>query len=1225
MRLLSLRFKNLNSLLGEWSIDFTHPEYEAHGLFAITGPTGAGKSTLLDAISLALYGSTPRLGRITASQNDIMSRQTGECFAEVCFETQHGQFRVHWAQHRARKKAQGALQNPRHEIALVDCGTVLAHQTTRTIAEIERVTGLDFERFTRSVLLAQGNFAAFLQADANQRAPILEQITGTEIYSDLSVQVHERHRLELQNLRRLEQDLDQIELLSEDDEQALQNELELIHSELEQLEAQLDHYRQTQQRYTQLEQAQQRLQELQAQLGVFQQKQSQFAPQAEQLLWAEKAALLETPYYELTAKRQEATSLAQQLEQKKYELPQVQEQLQQQQQLEQDYLAKKTKQHQLWQSQRPILQKVRELDAECNRLLVEREKLQLAQQTRQHELTHQTAQVAAAQAHLTQSTLALEQCQQYLAQNQIDKTLLEQFGVLEQHQQQIFELEQAQEQKQQAVQVAATALAQLKQETAQYENKWTAQRQKFEQAKQAQQKRQQLFEQESAGQPLSYWHAQVQNIKDQCYVVQTKWELAQELQTLQQQKEQGLEQLTQLAEQAKIIQQDRAQAEAQFLSQERLCATLNQLLIAEQKVFDLEQERARLQPEQPCPLCGSTQHPYVQDGIITNLDQTQADLTQAQQQLKLHQQQLEKAKMDWVRVQENIRSCHKQHNELEQQGQQRLTQSAQRLSLSDVELLGAVQDVDRLEQIRQQQQQKLAQLQAKLTKLDQLQEELSVGQKTVDQENDQVLVLKVSLQSNEHALQLQQQNMATLHMDLTQCTERLTQQKARFLQQCRPYFKESISDSVSLSDVVESLAARKKQWQSYYEQQQGLQQEQLQRQQTLSRAQDALLQQEKALQQQKDELAQLNANYEQFKTERKQLLAEQQPDQVEAELEKHYQHLVQQHQRAELHNQKLQLALHTLTTDIANQNQHKALLLAQLEQWETAFQHSLSQQQFASELAYTEAVLSHERRTQLRLQKNNLEREVELAQSKIEEATQQITVLSTDLDLTAQAEWAEKLQRAVQHQSGLLQQKGRAQQQLTTHQTKKNHAQHQLLAIAQQKQELDKWTQLHELIGSSDGKKFRNFAQGLTFERMIQQANQQLSQMQDRYLLLHDGTEPLMLNVIDNYQAGEVRSTKNLSGGECFIISLALALGLSQMASQNVRLDSLFLDEGFGTLDEEALEVALETLVSLQQTGKLIGVISHISALKERILTQIQVLPKQGGCSTLAGPGITAQ
>ena len=176
-------------------------------------------------------------------------------------------------------------------------------------------------------------------------------------------------------------------------------------------------------------------------------------------------------------------------------------------------------------------------------------------------------------------------------------------------------------------------------------------------------------------------------------------------------------------------------------------------------------------------------------------------------------------------------------------------------------------------------------------------------------------------------------------------------------------------------------------------------------------------------------------------------------------------------------------------------------------------------------------------------------------------------------------------------------------------------------AIEAQKKECRRWENLHELIGSADGKKYRNFAQGLTFEMMVGHANRQLQKMTDRYLLVRDDAQPLELNVVDNYQAGEIRSTKNLSGGESFIVSLSLALGLSHMASKNVRVDSLFLDEGFGTLDEEALETALETLAGLHQEGKLIGVISHVLTLKERIGTQIQVTPQSGGRSQISGPG----
>ena len=165
--------------------------------------------------------------------------------------------------------------------------------------------------------------------------------------------------------------------------------------------------------------------------------------------------------------------------------------------------------------------------------------------------------------------------------------------------------------------------------------------------------------------------------------------------------------------------------------------------------------------------------------------------------------------------------------------------------------------------------------------------------------------------------------------------------------------------------------------------------------------------------------------------------------------------------------------------------------------------------------------------------------------------------------------------------------------------------------------------QLHTLIGSNDGKKFRNFAQGITFELLISNANIRLREMSDRYLLIHSSDRPLELNIIDAYQAGEVRSTKNLSGGESFIVSLALALGLSAMTSATTQIDSLFLDEGFGTLDEDALEIAIATLVGLRNQGKLVGIISHVASLKDRIPTQIEIIPGSGGINTIIGPGVS--
>lgn len=202
---------------------------------------------------------------------------------------------------------------------------------------------------------------------------------------------------------------------------------------------------------------------------------------------------------------------------------------------------------------------------------------------------------------------------------------------------------------------------------------------------------------------------------------------------------------------------------------------------------------------------------------------------------------------------------------------------------------------------------------------------------------------------------------------------------------------------------------------------------------------------------------------------------------------------------------------------------------------------------------------------------------------------------------------------------------GEIRGQLSSNQQALEQQQETITKRDKQLQITERYRRLHVLIGSSDGKKFRNFAQGLTFELVVKHANQQLRQMSDRYLLIRDNDAPLELNVIDNYQGGEIRTTKNLSGGESFVISLALALGLSKLSSNKVQVDSLFLDEGFGTLDEDSLQTALDALDSLQRDGKLIGVISHVGALKDRISLQIQVETLSGGVSKISGVGCSGK
>ncbi len=238
MKILSLRFKNLNSLQGQWKIDFQDVDFAENGLFVITGQTGAGKSTILDAICLALYQQTPRLDRLTQSKNELMTRGTGDCLAEVEFSVNGDGYRVFWGQKRARKNPTGKLQAPHCELSEIN-GAILATKSSDVLKQVIELTGLDFSRFTKSMLLAQGGFAAFLNASSKERAELLEELTGTEIYCEIGKHVFERNKQVQAELALLVKQAEGLDVLSELQLQELQEQVSALESAKQESEATL--------------------------------------------------------------------------------------------------------------------------------------------------------------------------------------------------------------------------------------------------------------------------------------------------------------------------------------------------------------------------------------------------------------------------------------------------------------------------------------------------------------------------------------------------------------------------------------------------------------------------------------------------------------------------------------------------------------------------------------------------------------------------------------------------------------------------------------------------------------------------------------------------------------------------------------------------------------------------------------------------------------------------
>ena len=283
-----------------------------------------------------------------------------------------------------------------------------------------------------------------------------------------------------------------------------------------------------------------------------------------------------------------------------------------------------------------------------------------------------------------------------------------------------------------------------------------------------------------------------------------------------------------------------------------------------------------------------------------------------------------------------------------------------------------------------------------------------------------------------------------------------------------------------------------------------------------------------------------------------------------------------------------------------------------LRETQTRFAAALSSSPFADQQAFLAALLDEETRQRLERLKQALENAVQqnnaLALRARDALARHQQQPPTDVDLTLPLEQlqARLLQLAPQLRENSARQ-GEIRQQLKQNagNQQRQQALHQEIALAGQ--QLEDWAWLNALIGSKEGDKFRKFAQGLTLDNLVWLANHQLNRLHGRYQLQRKASEALELEVVDTWQADAVRDTRTLSGGESFLVSLALALALSDLVSHKTRIDSLFLDEGFGTLDSETLDTALDALDALNASGKVIGVISHVEAMKERIPVQIKV------------------
>ncbi|RLA40697.1 MAG: exonuclease SbcC [Gammaproteobacteria bacterium] len=1223
MRILQLRFKNLNSLLGEWQIDLTDPAYGNDGIFAITGPTGAGKSTILDAICLALYGRTPRLSKITKSSNEIMSRHSGECFAEITFETPAGQFRCHWSQHRARKKAAGDLQSPKHEISDALSGQIIEAQIRKVAQRIEAITGMDFERFTLSMLLAQGSFAAFLQAAPDQRAPILEQITGSAIYSQISTRVHELRTIENNTLNTLQAQLSGMALLSTEDEAQLKTRLEQQQKNEAELNSQREQYSQSINWLSTIDSLQIELQDLDRQNQNLLTRRDAFKADEKKLDDGKRALQLAADYASLGALCQ-AQSSEQKTEQEcRAELPAKKEAL---------TLAEKKLQqskHSLSESRNvqgltlPTIRKTQALDLQAQAQQAPIDKAASALKELEQGLAHMQEQQKENSQKLTENKTHLSELVVQIAARQADETLVDQLSGLQSRFSSLRVLtsksREKTEEHDKAKAECANTLATWQKQFSELAEKKLQLQQLIDRLALQQSKRLQTLD----GQDITHWR------KSQASLVERKQlleNLGLQLNALAQ--SQGLQPdldkrsiaLTDSIADSK--QQLSLQTEKQE-SLERELELLETQVLLLNKIHSLEQAREQLEDGEPCPLCGANEHPYAEgnvpqaDSASLKLNAVKAKLNAASQQLVTHKIRIAEDNKGLEQVSQQQRDTSLQIT----QQQKLIEQTTQQLSDSGLAPATQTQLAESLPQLVKDNRDSLNNTNQLLT--------------TIEQQDQALVTLRASLETAKKSTnELEQQHLAAGHQKDTaeQTRVRLEKEQGVLNEQLEGEQQEALAalsiygittlPEDSFAAVENTLIKRREEWLATQLEKSSLDQSSTNLTLQIEHQNQQLSERSEELAKQRRDHATLLKTQEALIDDRKELFDDKDPvleesrlaDAVikaEKQVEKDNQQLHAASQAATQLNIKIKAIVESL------QNRTRQLNLA-----EEAFKQGLRKHSFVSEADFQSACLSDETREKLSREARQLSDEQSGLDARRKDRAER---LKNEREKAITERAIEPLKQDLNNTTNQLkttqQELGACQQKLNDNQNLRASQQERATAIDAQKIECQRWDNLHLLIGSADGKKYRNFAQGLTFELLVGHANRQLQKMSDRYLLIRDKREPLELNVVDNYQAGEIRSTKNLSGGESFIVSLALALGLSQMASKNVRVDSLFLDEGFGTLDEEALDTALEALSSLQQSGKLIGVISHVSSLKERIGTQIQVSPQTGGRSLISGPG----
>lgn len=1229
MRILNLKFANINSLYGKWEIDFEDKAFQSAGIFAITGPTGSGKTTILDAICLALYDHTPRVSNPTKGDfknNEVMNWDASECSAELEFETKNGRYKACWEQKKNKSRNPDApesiaLPNVRLYRYRPDGGSLdlLAKNKTEKQKQIIAAIGMGFDQFTRSVLLSQGDFAAFLKADKKVRAETLEKITGTEIYSEISSKIFEKTKAKKQAYTEQQTRLGDLKTLSPEERRALEKTKEDLATTLDKNTKQLKEFKAQQDWLDEIQTLDSDLTDKKEKLAALTDKKPDYDEKKVKIENAARAEKIAPQFNKLEENRSGFINLQNELEANQKELKTCsQKRSAKKEEVSAANQNAETAQSS-YNSLKELIVAVVGLDKnieETKKELQVKEKI-LSEVTQNKD--NKEKELNAAKQDRQRRATSIEKLQEEvsalkkwelseskraelgkLLEDHIDKTrrLSAQQKQCDQFQQELGKL-------QKSFGRAQTELGKLEEEIQSINGNIDTKKENLNS--------------KLDGKELSSFYASGPEAKQ---AFEKGEDCLKKAKKFSSEKEELEKKKTELDD----LEKDLNSKAELIKSKEEVLDNINQHLESVNaliKIHDLVGERANLKEGEPCPLCGSTTHPFAKE-LPAGLEKSQSKKKKLDKEVKELQDEINSLRVSIARDTGSIDGEKKSWKKANEKFDRELRVFCEEnRSLVDVTTEISVEwlieqlkpKIQKLKDNSEKTERLVNEVKTLETELNELNKRLKAAQDKEKSEKDKNSKLKGDLDRLEGRFESAKAVLKQAEKDVTALEFTATRDFSEFL-------KEE-TDKEGLWKALKSTLSNA---QHFVEKNKALEKKKndekvlAQRIEGLSSAFDQI---QHGWEEKTSDLKKEESSLNILLAERKEKFGDKDPKVEEEKAKKRLDSTQFVREQALKELERIEKRYIQLETSINDETKRFNELQLSLQANEQKWIQSLAEAAFVDETAWQQAKLDAENVKELQNEVAAYEKDCHALDLSIRETQKKLKDKKekslTDKSLEVVTSLIGKLE---EQNAEVLTEQGKVEQQLKTD----DEALQNRARLGDELKKLEKekaiWDRLNDLVGSAEGDKYKVFVQSLLLKSLIQKANKELSRITDRYTLVA-GNENLDIHLIDNDLAGQERTSYNLSGGETFMVSLALALGLSRMASRNVQINSLFLDEGFGTLDQESLERALSALGHLNAQGKLVGVISHVQLIRDRIPVQISVERMGEGRSRLKGPGVT--